>query len=93
MAKKKVFAVELISTTVQTKLVYAESKEDALEIAYETDWDGKEEILDTETKARLAIKSGDEKEGTYPDFFDSNYVEFKNDNGDFDYCRYNELEK
>lgn len=88
MAQKKVYIVSLISRSIQTKLVYASSKKKAEEIAGETDWMGKEEMLDSETEVRRAVLKGNEPEGSYPDFYESDYV-FTGD----DCVRYNELKK
>lgn len=86
---KKVYAVDLISTSIQTKLVLASSKKEAYNIASETEWLGKEEIIDTQFEAREAVIKGDEKEGGFPDFYPSSYVH--TDDGD---CkRYNEIVK
>ena len=86
MAKKKVYLVSLISRSVQTKLVYASSPDEAKEMAEETDWEGTEEMLDSEIEVRKAVLKGNEKKGEYPDFYESDYV-FTDD----DCIRYNEL--
>ena len=83
---KKVYVVSLISRSIQTKLVYASTPKEAKEIARETDWEGKEEMLNSKTEVREAVLSGKEKEGEYPDFYESNYV-FTDD----DCIRFNEL--
>lgn len=85
---KQVYVVGLISRSIQTKLVYASSPDEAKEIADETDWEGKEEMLDSETEVREAVINGNEKKGEYPDFYESDYV-FTDD----DCVRYNELNK
>lgn len=84
---KKVYAVDLISRSIQTKLVYASNEDEAKEIAGETDWQEKEHMLDSETEVREAVLKGNEKEGDYPDFYESDYI-FTDD----DCVRYNELQ-
>lgn len=74
MSKKTVYAVDLISRSIQTKLVYASSPDEARKIVDGSDWMEKEEMLDSETEVREAVIQGKEKEGQYPDFYPSNYV-------------------
>jgi hypothetical protein len=83
----KIYAVDLISKSIQRKLVYASSKFDAVEIAKQTDWMEKEEMLESEIEVRKAVINGDEEEGEYPDFYPSDYVFVK----DGEAKRYSEL--
>lgn len=86
MATKQVYVVSLISRSIQTKLVYASDKDEATDIAKETDWNGKEEMLDSDIEVREAVLNGDQKEGEYPDFYESDYIYTEDD------CiRYNEI--
>lgn len=55
--KKKYYIALLISTTIQTKYILAENKEEAKNLADEYDWDEKEEVLDNEIKIKTAKKS------------------------------------
>lgn len=50
----KIYEVRLIVKTVQVKYVQAESEEQAYKIADKLDWNGKEEVLDTETNVEIA---------------------------------------
>lgn len=83
---KKVYVVGLISRSIQEKLVYASNPEEAKKIANSTDWEEKEEMLDSETEVREVVLKGNEKEGDYPDFYESSYI-FTDD----DCIRFNEL--
>jgi hypothetical protein len=58
---KKVFAVALISKTIQSKYVLAENENQAEEVAHKTDWYDKEEVLDTELEVSVPedIRAGD----------------------------------
>ncbi len=87
MSKKKIYAVDLITTSIQTKLVQAENMDQALEIASDSDWMEKEEVTNSKTKSRLAVLKGDEKKGKLHDFYESDYI--LTENGDFK--RYSEL--
>lgn len=72
--KKNVYVVDLISRSIQTKLVYARSHKEAQEIADSSEWNEKEEMLDSEINVRKAVIRGAEKKSKYPDYQPSSYV-------------------
>lgn len=69
--KQKIYVVSLISKSVQTKLVQATSKREAIEIANNNEWQEKEEMLDSTITAKFATLPGNK----YADFHPSDYVE------------------
>lgn len=53
---KKYYEVSLTTSSVQTKYVLAETEEQAIEIAHDSDWCEKEEVLNTDIEAKEVEK-------------------------------------